>query len=279
VVVGGLLLGGLYALAAVGLNLIFGVMRVINVAHGEFLMLGAYVAYFLWASFRLNPLIALPVAMLVTFILGVVVMRIAVQRVVGGPDLMPLLVTYGLSVLIMNGSLYAFEGVFRSVPAWSGSISLAGLSVSQARAIAFMGAVVLSAVVWFFLRRTTQGKAIRATAQQAEVAVACGINVQKVRLYTFGLGTAMAGAAGALVISFLSVTPSVGTTFIGRAFAICVLGGLGSFPGALAGGLILGVAESLAALATTTQLAEAVSYVLLIAVLLARPQGLLGLRD
>ncbi|HEV2126622.1 MAG TPA: branched-chain amino acid ABC transporter permease [Chloroflexota bacterium] len=276
VIVGGLLLGGLYALAAAGLNLIFGVMRVINIAHGEFLMLGAYVAFYCWRATKLDPLIAVPVAMLVTGLLGLLVMRVVVRRVMRGTELTSLLATYGLSILLLNVSLYAFEGVFRSVPAWTGSIGFAGLTISRARGIAFVAAIILSLTVWLFLRYTTLGKAIRATAQHADVAMACGIDIQRVYLYTFALGAALAGAAGALLITFLSVNPSIGSTFILRAFAICVIGGLGSFPGALAGGLILGVAESLTALWTNTQIAEAVSYFLLIVVLLVRPQGLLS---
>jgi branched-chain amino acid transport system permease protein len=279
VLVGGLLLGGLYALAAAGLNLIFGVMRVINIAHGEFLMLGAYVAFFLWSAGRVNPLLSAPVAMLATGALGLAVMWLVVRRAMRGAELTPLLATYGLSVLLTNLALQAFQGVFRSVPAWSGAFQLSGVTVSQARAIAFGAALVISLAVWLYLHHTMQGKAIRATAQHPEVAMACGIDVEQVRRLTFAIGSALAGAAGALLVSFLSVSPSVGGTFILRAFAICVVGGLGSFPGALAGGLILGVAESLAALWTTTQIAEAVAYFLLILVLLARPQGLLGLRE
>lgn len=277
--INGLLLGGVYALAAAGLNLIFGVMRVINVAHGEFLMLGAYGTYYAFSAFKLHPLISLPLAMLITFALGWLMMRLAVRRVVGGPELMSLLVTYGLSILIMNLALYAFGGTFRGVPAYTGSLSLAGMAISRARGAAFLAALAITAGTWYFLKCTAMGKAIRATAQHAEVAVACGIDVERVRLITFGLGSALAGAAGALLITFLSVSPSIGATFILRAFAICVIGGLGSFTGALGGGLILGVAESAAAFATNTVIAEAVAYALLILVLLVRPQGLLGVKE
>ncbi len=279
VLVNGLLLGGLYALAAAGLNLIFGVMRVINMAHGEFLMLGAYVTFYSFSLLGLSPLVSLSLSMLITFGLGWLLMRFVIRRVIGAPELMSILVTYGLAVLIANLGLFFFEGVFRSVPAYSGSIPLMGLSVSKSRGIAFLAAIAISTGTYLFLKHTTLGKAIRATAQHAEVAVACGIDVERVRFFTFALGAALAGAAGSLLITFLSVTPSIGGVFILRAFAICVVGGLGSFMGALGGGLILGVFESLVAFGTNTQIAEAVAYFLLIMVLLVRPQGLLGVKE
>lgn len=275
----GLLLGGLYSLAAAGLNLVFGVLRVINIAHGEFMMLGAYIGFYLFQGARINPLLSLPLAMAATFALGWLLMRFVVRRVVGGPELMSLLVTYGLSTLIANVALYFFEGVFRSVPVFSGGVQMVGLTVSRGRGIAFAAALLISAAAWLFLQRTTTGKAIRATAQQPEVAGACGIDVEQIRRVTFGLGAALAGASGVLISFILSFSPSLGQLFILKAFAICVVGGLGSFTGALAGGAILGVAESFTALATNTQIAEAVAYGMLILVLLARPQGLLGFRE
>lgn len=279
VAVNGLLLGGLYALAAAGLNLIFGVMRVINLAHGEFLMLGAYVTYYAFSRLDLDPLLSLPLSMLATFGLGWLLMRFLVRRAVDGPELMSLLVTYGLAVMISNLGLFFFEGVFRSVPVYIGSVPFLGLAVSKARGIAFLASLAVSGGTYLFLRHSVLGKAIRATSQQPEVAVACGIDIGSVRCFTFALGAAMAGAAGTLLITFLSVSPSIGGVFILKAFAICVIGGMGSFTGALGGGLILGVAESLTAYAANTQIAEAVPYLLLLLVLLVRPQGLLGARE
>lgn len=279
VILNGLLLGGLYALAASGLNLVFGVMRVINVAHGEYMMLGAFTTYFLWQALGLNPLVSLPLAMGAAYGLGWVLQRFLIRRAMEGPELMTLLVTYGIGISLMNLGLHYFKADFRSVPVFTGSLQLAGLALSKSRGIAFLAALGITYLAWLFLQKTAMGKAIRATAQHSEVAMVCGINVDQVRRVTYGLGAALAAAAGALVIFIMSVAPSMGQIFILKAFAICVIGGLGSFVGALGGGLILGVTESLAALWGSSQTAEAVAYVLLILVLLARPQGLLGWKE
>jgi branched-chain amino acid transport system permease protein len=279
VLLNGLLLGGLYALAASGQNLVFGVMRIINVAHGEFMMLGAFTTYVLFAKLQLNPLLSLPVSMVLVFGLGWFLQKRLVRRAMEGPELMTLLVTYGIGITIMNLGLYLFSADFRSVPVFSGSLPLLGLTLSKSRGIAFAAALLITYLCYLFLQKSAMGKAIRATAQHAEVAQVCGIDVEQVRLVTFGLGAALAAASGSLVIFIVSVAPSMGQIFILKAFAICVIGGLGSFTGALGGGLILGVAEALAALYGSSQIAEAVAYVLLILVLLVRPQGLLGLKE
>lgn len=275
----GILLGGLYALAASGLNLVFGVMRVINVAHGEYMMLGAFLTYYLHRWLGLNPLLSLPLAMAAVFALGWLLQKLLVRRAMEGPELMTLLVTYGIGISIMNLGLYFFSADFRSLPVFSGSLPLPGIAISRSRGIAFLAAVTITLLAWLFLQRTMMGKAIRATAQHSEVAMVCGVDIERVRLVTYGLGAALAAAAGSLVIFIMSVAPSMGQLFILKAFAICVIGGLGSYLGALGGGLILGVTEALAALYGSSQTAEAVAYVLLILVLLIRPQGLLGVKE
>lgn len=278
VLTGGILLGGIYALVAVGLNLIFGVLKVINIAHGEFMMLGAYVTYFLFTRYDLPPLLSLAASMPATFALGWLLQRFVVRRVMGGPELMTLLVTFGVSILITNLALELWSADFRSVPYYAGALRLLGVALSRARLVAFVSALVLTGAVWWFLKRTHIGKAIRATAQHPEVALTCGIDIERVRLITFALGSALAGAAGSLLIPMFSVDPTMGHRFILKAFAVCVIGGLGSFQGALAGGLVLGVAENLVAFAATSQHAGAVAYLLLIGVLLFRPAGLLGVK-
>ena len=279
VVISGLLLGGVYALFAAGMNMIFGVLRVINLAHGELMMLGAYTTFWLYAIAGINPLLSIPVSALLVFSIGAVIERTMIERVVGQPLLSSLLLTFGLSTLFMGIALSLWTANFRSVPYLTGSVTLFGLNLSQTRLVASAIALAITALTYGFLRFTTFGKAIRATAQNAEVAQVCGINVGRVRLVTFALGSAMAAIAGSLIAMIFTISPEMGRMFLGRAFAIVVLGGLGSFVGAFIGSLALGVVETLAAYFTDTQLAEGVSYAVLVLVLLLRPSGLFGERD
>jgi branched-chain amino acid transport system permease protein len=279
VVISGLLLGGVYALFAAGMNMIFGVLRVINLAHGELMMLGAYTTFWLFALANVNPLLSIPISALVMFSLGAVIERTMIERVVGQPLLSSLLLTFGLSTLFMGTALSLWTANFRSVPYLTGSVNVFGLNLSQTRLVAFAVAVAVTGLTFGFLRFTTFGKAIRATAQNSEVAQVCGINVGRVRLVTFALGSAMAAVAGSLIAMIFTVSPEMGRIFIGRAFAIVVLGGLGSFVGAFIGALVLGVVETVTAYFTDTQIAEGVSYAVLVLVLLLRPSGLFGEKE
>jgi branched-chain amino acid transport system permease protein len=279
VVISGLLLGGVYALFAAGMNMIFGVLRVINLAHGELMMLGAYTTFWLFALANVNPLLSIPVSALVMFSLGAVIERTMIERVVRQPLLSSLLLTFGLSTLFMGTALTLWTANFRSVPYLTGSVNVFGINLSQSRLVAFAIALAITGLTYGFLRFTTFGKAIRATAQNAEVAQVCGINVGRVRLVTFALGSAMAAVAGSLIAMIFTIGPEMGRMFIGRAFAIVVLGGLGSFVGAFLGALVLGVVETLAAFFTDTQIAEGVSYAVLVLVLLLRPAGLFGEKE
>jgi branched-chain amino acid transport system permease protein len=279
VVISGLLLGAVYALLAIGLNLIFGVMRVINIAHGDLLMLGSYATYWLFVLWGVNPVLSLLFVLPVMFVLGVLLQRTLVDRVVGQPLLISLLLTFGLSSFLTGVALNLWTANYRSVPAFSGSLQVAGLSLSVPRVVAFVVAIVITILVWYFLSSAKLGKAVRATSQNAEVALVCGIDVARIRLLAFGLGTATAGAAGSLLAVIYTVYPEMGRTFLMKAFAIIVLGGLGSFGGAFVGALALGMAEALAAFAWNTQIAEAVAYAVFIAVLFVRPSGLFGVRE
>lgn len=276
VLVNGLLLGGLYALTAAGLNLVFGVLRVINVAHGEIVVLSALLTAVMWEAFRLHPLLALPLAAGAVALLAYLVYTAAVRRVVRGPELVTLLVHYGLSVFLLNAMLYVFQARYRSVPVFTGSLPLGPVAVSEGRGLAFGIAALATAAVWAFLHRTDAGRALRAVAQHPDVAAACGIDVERVRRQAYVLGAGLAGVAGSLLAFILAVSPSLAPSVVMRAFAICVLGGLGSFPGALLGGFLLALAESVVSYVYQAQAAEAVGYALLIGTLLLRPQGLLG---
>jgi branched-chain amino acid transport system permease protein len=186
---------------------------------------------------------------------------------------------WGVSLVIINAGLFLWTSNVRSVPYFSGPVDLAGLPISRARGLAFITASVLSLGVWLFLQRSRWGKAIRATAQSADMALVCGINVDRVRLLTFGLAAAMAGAAGTLLITVLALSPGAGPTFLLKAFAIIVIGGLGSFAGAFIGALVVGLLESFSAFYINAQAADAVNYFALILFLLVRPGGIMGQRE
>jgi branched-chain amino acid transport system permease protein len=276
VVVSGILAGALYAMVALGLALIFGVMRVINIAHGPLLMLGAYVTYFLYSELGLNPYFSLPLSMAALFVIGVVLQRTLVFRVVDAPELSSLLLTFGVSIGIVNLAQLAFTSDLRAVEFITGSWIVGGIALSKSRTVAFLVAAGLTAAAFLFLQRTKLGKAIRATSQSREVAMVCGINAPRIHLYTFGIASALAAAGGSLVAGIVAIQPEMGQVYTFKSFLVIVLGGAGNYPGALLGGMLLGLVEQLASLFLTTQLSEAVAYVLLVLVLLLRPTGLLG---
>jgi len=279
VVVSGLLAGALYSMVALGLALIFGVMRVINVAHGTILMLGAYTTFWWFQLLGINPYLSLLVSMPLMFLLGVFLQRSMVHRVVDAPELSSLLLTFGISIALVNVTQYAFSSDVRSVEFLTGSFLIGPLALSKSRLISFAVAVALTLLAFWFLQKTKLGKAIRATSQSREVAMVCGINVQRIHLYAFGLASALAAAGGTLVAVIIAIQPEMGQIYTLKSFLVIVLGGAGNYPGALLGGMLLGLVEQLASLFLTTQVSEAVAYVLLVLVLLLRPTGLLGGRS
>ena len=279
VIISGVLSGALYAMVALGLALIFGVMRVINIAHGPLLMLGAYVTFFLYSRLGVNPFLTVPVAMAAMFVVGVVLQRTLVFRVVDAPELSSLLLTFGISIALVNVAQNLFTSDLRAVEYITGSWSLGGLALSKPRFIAFVFALAVTGGAFLFLKTTRLGKAIRATSQSREVALVCGIDVPRIHLLTFGLASALAAGGGALLAVIVAIQPEMGGVWTFKSFLVIVLGGAGNYPGALVGGLLLGLIEQLASLFLTTQLSEAVAYVLLVLVLLVRPTGLLGGRQ
>ncbi|HYM90890.1 MAG TPA: branched-chain amino acid ABC transporter permease [bacterium] len=276
VVVSGLLAGALYGMVALGLGLIFGVMRVINIAHGTLLTLGAYTTFWWFHLLGVNPYLSLLVSMPLMFLLGVVLQRTLVARVVDAPELSSLLLTFGISIALVNGMRLAFTSNLRSVEFLTGSIVVGEIALSKSRLIAFAFAVALTALASWVIQRTKVGKAIRATSQSRDLAMFCGIDVARVRLYAFGIASALAAAGGSLVAVMVAIQPEMGQGYTFKSFLVIVLGGAGNYPGALLGGLLLGLVEQLSSLFLTTQVSEAVAYVLLVLVLLLRPQGLLG---
>src|SRR5258706_9831703 len=227
VVISGLLSGVLYAMVALGLALIYGVMRIINVAHGPLLMLGAYTTFFLYNAFGLNPYLTIPISMAVLFVVGVVLERTLVFRVVDAPELSSLLLTFGISIALVNGAQLAFTSDLRAVEYLTGSWMVGPFALSKSRVIAFVFAGGLTAAAFLFLGYTRLGKAIRATSQSREVAMVCGIDVGRIHMLAFGLAAALAAAGGSLVAVVVALHPEMGHTYTFKSFLTIRLGGAG----------------------------------------------------
>lgn len=278
-IVSGVLLGGVYALLAVGLNLIFGVMRVVNFAHGELLMLGAMATAWLYLTHGVHPLFGLVGITIVVYLFGGVVQRLLIERLVDGPPVMSLLATFGLSILLVNLGLLLWGGSFMSLPGFlTGALQLGGLVLPYGRLVPFIIALVSTFGVYLFLQKHSLGKAMRAVSQRAEMAEVCGIDAARVRRLTFAIGSGMAAIAGALLVPIFAVDFQMGERFALKAFSIVIIGGLGSYSGAFLGALLVGIVEVTGGYLTSASSAEAGIYALMIAVLLVRPQGLLGNR-
>jgi len=277
-IVSGILIGGLYVLISIGLTLIFGVMRVINFAHGDLMMVAMYVTYWLFTLYGIDPYISLLVTIPILFVIGSVIQRFLIDRVLTGPQESQLFLTLGVMLVVQNLALLFWKADYRAINTYyTGSvIRLGGVFISVPKLTSFFVAVLLTALLYIFLTRTRTGKAMRATAQNREVSSLMGVDVRRVYVIAFGIGTACVGAAGTLLSTFYYISPTVGTTFTLMAFLAVVLGGMGSFTGALFGGLIVGLAESLGAVYVATQYRELVTFVLFILILLVKPSGLLG---
>lgn len=282
VVLSGLMQGGVYAMFAVGLTMIFGVMRIINAAHGEMVMMGAYLTWVSFFYLGVDPLLALALTLPLAFLFGMAVQRVLLDATVGQPELTALLVTFGLGLVMIYTAELIFTTDFRTVPYAPGSIQLTSrISIGQNRVISFAMAVVITTAVFLFLKFSRLGKAVRATALNAEVAMVCGIDVRRIYLITTGVAAALAAAGGALVSIQFGFNPETGVLYTLQAFAIIVLGGRGHYVGALLGGLMLGVLENLVSLMVPngTAMVELAAYGLLIFVLLIRPGGLMGVKE
>jgi branched-chain amino acid transport system permease protein len=282
VVLSGILQGGVYAMFAVGLTLIFGVMRIINAAHGEWVMMGAYLTWVAFFYLGVDPLLSLLLTLPVAFLFGLAVQKVLLNAVVGQPELTALLVTFGLGLSMIYVAELIFTTDFRTIPYAPGTVQLTStIAMSQNKIISFVMAVAISTAVYLFLRWSRLGKAIRATSINAEVAMVCGIDVRRVYLVTTGLAAALAVAGGALVSIQFGFNPETGVIYTLQAFAIIILGGRGHYVGALIGGLLLAVLENLVSLMVPngTAAVELAAYGLMIFVLLLRPGGLMGVKE
>ena len=275
--IGGLLLGGLYALMACGLNLIFGVMRVINFAHGELMAIGALSTVSLVAGYAFPFWVALLLVPVLTAAIGLVIHHVVLRRLTGAPMIMSLLATYAISTILVNIAILVWGGGYRGLPGvLAGSVQLLGVNVSISRLVAFLVALGVSLAVWWMLEKTRFGRAVRSVSQAPELAEISGISIERVRNATFALGAAMAGLAGVLISPTFASDPQLGVRFLIKAFAVIIVGGMGSYPGAILAALLLGVIEVVGGYFTGAVIGSALLFLLMLAVLLVRPRGLLG---
>jgi branched-chain amino acid transport system permease protein len=274
----GILVGGVYALIGIGLTIIFGVMRVINFAHGDLLMLGMYVTWGLFTLFNIDPYLSLLITAPVLFLWGALLQKVFINRVLNALPQNQILLTIGLGLVMSNAVMLGFTSDYRILTTSysSSSFQLLGISVSQPLLYSFLVTAAITGALFWFLQTTDTGQAIRATAQDRDAAQLMGINVKRMSVLAFGLGTALAGIAGALLAPTYYIFPQVGSPFTLKAFVVVVLGGMGSIVGATLGGVLIGVTESMSAVYIASGLKELVVYVLFLLILLFRPAGLLG---
>jgi branched-chain amino acid transport system permease protein len=277
-VVNGLLLGGIYAVAALGLSLVFGIMDIVNLAHGHMLMVGAYIAVVLFSAAGITPLIGMFVAMALLFVLGVLLQKVLLEHVVGEGIEQPIIVLFGLALVLQEVAreIMGGDALSSDIGIGGSGIELGIAYLSFPRTVTFFVAVLLIGATWAFLQYTKTGQAIRATAQNPDAARYMGINTDRIYLITLGLGTALAGAAGSLLSMLFPISPYVGWEYLLKTFAVVVLGGVGSVGGTLVGGVILGISENLGALYLGGGYRNIVSFAIFLGVLLLRPQGLFG---
>jgi len=281
----GLLVGGVYATIAVGLSLAFGVMRIINWAHGELLMTGMYISYFIFTATGLDPYLIMLLTAVMMFFVGFFLQKGIISNILEREtELEPisvLLFTSGLGLFLSNLALMIFgANPLTANTAYTGkSLQIASIYVSVPKLISFTIAIVCTLALYFFLQRSEMGRAIRATAQNRSVATLMGINMKHIYNVAFGIGIALVGLSGALLLPYLPVVPTVGATFSFKSFVIVVLGGQGSVPGALLGGLLVGIIEKLGTQLVSDSVAQMAVFIVFILVLLFKPYGLLGKKD
>lgn len=274
----GVLIGLIYALVAIGLTMIFGVMDVVNFAHGEFLMLGMYSSFWLFALYALDPLLTLPLTVLMLFAFGALLYRLVIRRIINAPMLSQIFTTFGIMILLRGVAQFLWKPDFRSIgnSAVSGSVQLLGLQLGRPQLVAGIGAIVVTGAIYLFLHRTRVGAALEATAADKEAARLMGIDSNRMFSLAWGIGAACAGAAGGLLSTFFPIFPDVGANFILLAFVVVNLGGFGSVTGAFWAGIFVGLVEVMGGLLLGPQYKTAIVLALFLGVLMVRPQGLMG---
>jgi branched-chain amino acid transport system permease protein len=278
VIVNGVLLGGLYACISMGFSLIWGVMNLINLAHGSMIMLGAYVTFLISTHTGIDPFATIPASAAVLFAVGYALQKYLINLVVQVSIFITLIFTFGLDLVLINLNLALFSADIRSLnlPYAQLGLDIAGIGIPYGRLCVFAAAVVLTLCLHLFLNHTRIGGAIKATSFDREAASLAGVDIARIYALIFAIGAMMAGIAGSLITVVYSFSPVTGDTYTMKSFVVVILGGLGSVPGAIFGGILLGVVENLASLLLDAGYRDAVGFGLLILVLLVRPQGLIG---
>lgn len=276
--ISGILVGGAYALIGIGLTLIFGVMRIINFAHGDLLMIGMYISFFLHEIWKIDPFVSIVIVIPLMFLFGAFLQKTLINRVLGALPQNQILLTIGIGLVMSNSVMLLFTSDYRILTTSysSASFKLGEISISTPLLISFLITAAITLMLYWFLLKTDTGQAIRATAQDRDAAQLMGINVRRMSIIATGLGAALAGTAGSLIAPTYYIYPQVGSAFTLKAFVIVVLGGMGSVLGATLGGVIIGATESLAAAYISSGLKELVVFVAFLLVLLFKPAGLLG---
>ena len=278
VLVNGILLGGLYACMAIGFSVIWGVMNLINLAHGSMIVLGAYITYFITTQTGIDPFLTIPISGAGLFVLGFLLQKYLLNFVVHASVFMTLILTFGLDMVMINVNLALFTADIRSITtSYAGlGFQIGEIRLPYTRLGVFILALALTFALYLFMQRTRIGRAIRATAQNVRAARVLGIDTKRIYAVTFGIGACMAGAAGSLMAVVYAFSPVVGASFTMKSFVIVVLGGLGSMKGAIVAGIILGVAENLVSGLLDPGYSDATGFILLVLILVLRPRGLFG---
>jgi len=274
----GLLIGLMYSLIAIGLTLIWGVMNIVNFAHGEFLMLGMFTSFWLFTLYGIDPIFSIPICFVSMFIMGMLIYRFIVSKVMKGPILAQLVVTFGVSIFISNLAVYFWTPDFRLLPSTilHGTWQIGGIALSIPKVAASVGSVIASGCMFFFLQRTRTGKAILATEMDREAALLMGINTERINSLSFGIGTALVGVAGAFLSTYYYVYPQVGGLFGTIAFCVVALGGFGSIEGAFIAGILVGLAQTLGGFFFDPSYKYAIVFMIYLITIWIKPQGLMG---
>jgi len=276
--VNGIVLGALYACLAVGFSLVWGVLNVINMLHGSLIVFGGYLTFFAWHSYGIHPLLALPFVALLMYAIGYVTQLSMINRVIDQPVLTTLTLTFGLDLILYNFMTVYYTATPRRVTLDLGALDLAGIAIPVDRLFGMALVLALTGLLYLMMRRSRIGRAIVAVRMDSAAAALMGIKVDRIYAITFGIGALMAGATGAIFAMVYPVTTNLSGTYLGKAFVVCVIGGLGSVPGALVGGLALGLIESFAGQFFGPQHALTVGFLLMLVLLVVRPTGLTGIK-
>ncbi len=278
-IVNGLLIGFVFALVAVGLSLIFGMVEIVNFAHGEFLMLSMFSSFWIWYLFAIDPLLSLPLSTLVLVLIGIATYKLIIRRILHAPMLAQIFATFGLSVFLRSLAQFLWTPNYRVIQhslVSEGRISLGGVSIGLPQLVAAVGAIIAFIFIYWFVERTETGRALMATAEDREAASLMGIDSDRMFTLAWGIGAGCVGVAGSLMSSFYYIEPGVGQIFGTTAFVVVALGGFGSIPGAFIAGILIGLVQVLAGFFIAPAFKFAVVLAIYLLVVLVRPQGLLG---